>query len=131
MRLIVGITKEIAQPGFGSVRAACQVESSEFTGDPSSDGFVRRVELAFDACREAVEAELRRHRASPQGRNGSTANGGDRSSESTATDRLASNERLATPKQVNALHAMASKSRLSHEQLERVFDGTDPLPHHR
>ena len=123
MRLIVGITKKIGQPGFGSVGATCQVESSEFTGDPSSDGFVRRVELAFDACREAVEAELRKHQASPRERNGSVANGRDRSNESTATDGLASKERLATPKQVNALHAMASKSRLSHEQLERVFHG--------
>ena len=61
MKLSVGITKKVGLPGFGSVGATCQLESGEFSSDLSADAFRQRVARAFDACRQAVETELRRH----------------------------------------------------------------------
>jgi hypothetical protein len=114
MRITVGLTKKAGLPGYGSLAACCQVESSEFSAELSSDGFSRRVEQAFAACRRAVEQELQRQQCGaepprqPQ-TNGRPVNG--------------NGDRPATPKQLSALRGMAAKSRLPREELQRVFGG--------
>jgi hypothetical protein len=130
MRLTVGLTKKAGLPGFGSVGATCQLESGEFSLEGGSETFARRVERAFALCRDAVETELRRHagaaptgasaaslegRPPPNNSNGHANGTGDRTTDFQS--------RPATPKQVNALRALAAKSRLSREELGRVFGG--------
>jgi hypothetical protein len=130
MRLVIGITKKIGQPGFGSVGATCQIESSEFAGAVAPSELRCRVERAFDACREAVDAELRRHQGPRQYSNVSNANPRNRTNEPSASPRhhpdgpsTNGNGRAATPKQLSAIRAMAARRRLTADQLEGVFHG--------
>ena len=68
LKLNVGISKKIGQPGYGSLGASCNVEveldQSLAFDDP--EGFQERVTHAFNACRQAVNEELdRRHELAP------------------------------------------------------------------
>ena len=61
MKISVGLQKKVGQPNFGSLGASCHVE---FEIDPSLvesniDGFHNKVNGAFLACRQAVNAQLR------------------------------------------------------------------------
>ena len=113
MRITVGLTKKVGLPDYGSLAASCQVESSEFSAGLSSGEFSRRVQQAFDACRQAVEDELgRRQQGSAETQlptNGRSTDG--------------QGARPATPKQLSALRGMTAKRRLSREEQIRVFGG--------
>lgn len=131
MRLIVGLTKKVGLPGFGSVGATCQLESAEFNAELGSDDFERRSKRAFDVCRKAVEEEIARH-GSKSPRNSeacnpsepSSSNGSPFPSERSINGRPPGNAgRPATIKQLNALRAMMTKCRLSHGELNDVFGG--------
>lgn len=131
MRLIIGLTKKIGLPSFGSVGATCQLESSEFSGELAGDDFERRIKRAFNACRKAVEEELARHGSQslrtaeaftsnePSSSNGAPCHHGP----SMSGRPLGNGGRPATLKQLNALRTMASKSRLSREERAAVFGG--------
>jgi hypothetical protein len=114
MRLIVGLTKKVGLPGYGSLAACCQVESSEFSAELSSDGFSRRVEQAFEACRRAVERELQRQQSGVEP---------SRQIKSNNQPVNGNGDRPATPKQLNALRGLAAKCRLPREELQRIFGG--------
>ena len=116
MRLIVGLTKKVGLPGFGSLAATCQLESDEHSSTPSSGDFARRVERAFASCRDAVEAELRRHQSNPQ-------HDAEHQPAAGQPTPNGNGMRPATTKQLNALRALASKSRLSRQELDQVFGG--------
>jgi hypothetical protein len=115
MRIIVGLTKKIGLPGYGSLAATCQVESAELSSVPSAGDFAARVERVFASCRDAVEAELRIHQPRP-----------DREARQRSEGRLNYNGngvRPVTPRQLNVLRTLASKSRHSRSELDRIFGG--------
>lgn len=130
MKLTVGLTKKIGQPGYGSVGASCQLESSEFAADLAGEEFARRVEAAFNACRTAVEAELRKHlhssqavaheQSRPSDRNGSMPLNGHSEHRSGTNG---TGGRPATEKQIKALRAMVARCSLPNEELDRIFAG--------
>jgi hypothetical protein len=113
MRITVGLTKKVGLPGYGSLAASCQVESFEFSAGLSSADFSRRVRQAFDACRHAVEEELLRRQEMPRATPPQTS----------AAPHEGSGQRPATPKQLSALRGLAAKSRLTREEINRVFGG--------
>lgn len=131
MRLIIGLSKKIGLPGFGSVGATCQLESAEFNAELGSDDFERRAKRAFDACRKAVEEEIARHggkslRTSEASHpsEASSSNGESFLRERSMNARPpGSGGRPATLKQLNALKAMATKRRLSRGELNDVLGG--------
>jgi hypothetical protein len=130
MKLSVAITKKVGLPGFGSVGASCQLESGEFSSDLSAEAFRQRISRAFDACRQAVEAELRRHAVAAPSEDGPSTNGmghqcvgTNRHGEGDVRRSSEFKGRPATPKQRNALRGMAAKSRLSRDDLQRLFGG--------
>jgi hypothetical protein len=109
MKLIIGISKKLGLPGYSSVGALCQIESSEFAGGLRADEFRRRVERAFDSCRAAVDAELRRH-----------VPGGGEDGFAEAAPVAA---RPATANQLQALRTLVARTRLAPQELNKIFLG--------
>ncbi len=73
MKINVGLTKKVGLPDYGSLGASCNVEFEvELALLADTDGFHRRVEVVFGACRDAVTAELSQHKE-PNGQNGKTS----------------------------------------------------------
>lgn len=70
LKLTCGFSKKIGQPHYGSLGANCSVEleldSQMLQND--LDGFFQRVEAAYAACRQAVQAELDRNVSGGNGR---------------------------------------------------------------
>ena len=62
LKLSVGVSRKVGQPGYGSVGAACGVEveceSALLRDDPEE--FEARARSAYAACARAVDAELAR-----------------------------------------------------------------------
>ena len=62
LKLSVGVSRKVGQPGYGSAGAACGVEvecdSALLRDDPEE--FDRRASSAYAACARAVAAELAR-----------------------------------------------------------------------
>ena len=62
LTLNVGLSKKIGQPDYGSLGASCNVavelDANLLTSDPEK--FHTHVRNAFNACRQAVNDELRR-----------------------------------------------------------------------
>ena len=102
LKLSVGVSRKVGQPGYGSLGASCGVEVEADPGllreDPEE--FERRARSAFAACARAVDAELARLAAPPA----PAAKDGD----DHHTDRApCPPPRPATPRQLRALGAIA------------------------
>jgi hypothetical protein len=69
LKLDVGLSKKIGMPHYGSIGASCHVEVElESSLLPDPDAFQERTKRAFNACRQAVNDELARHKPSGDGR---------------------------------------------------------------
>jgi hypothetical protein len=108
MKLIIGLSKKLGLPGYSSVGALCQVESSELPVGLSAEAFRRRVERAFDSCRTAVDAELRRH-----------APGGDAEGLPESTPGAA---RPATANQLQTLRSLIARLGPANAHLAEILD---------
>jgi hypothetical protein len=117
LKLAVGRSEKLGRPDYGSVGASCSVEleldGSLLADDPAA--FRRRVEHAFELCRDAVQAELARASDEPP-RSDAPVNGARRDSppRRAATNSAPRNggRRPATTAQVQAILAIARKRRL-------------------
>ena len=147
MTVKVGLAKKVGQPDYGSLGASCEVALELDAGLLFSDldGFHRKVQAAYTACRQAVHDEL-------SGQPGSASpalnsNGVDRTPSNTnCHDRGADdgsprgnpnrdsadgangsqngrqsngNRRAATSAQVRALHSIATRQNFNLTELLR------------
>ena len=147
MTVKVGLAKKVGQPDYGSLGASCEVALELDAGLLFSDldGFHRKVQAAYTACRQAVQDELSRQpgSASPAlNSNGadraqSNANGHERGADEVSprgnpsrdSDRGANgsqngrsthgSRRAATSAQVRALHAIATRQNFNLTELLR------------
>ena len=102
LKLSVGVSRKVGQPGYGSVGAACGVEvecESALLRDAPEE-FERRARSAYAACARAVDAELARL-AVP------TAPAIAFAGHAETTDARGRPPRPATPRQRRALEAIA------------------------
>ena len=67
MKLMIGLARKVGLPRYGSLGATVgmELEAPDPADDP--DGFRARVRAAFRSCTRAVEEDLARHRARPEG----------------------------------------------------------------
>ncbi len=117
LRLQVGLQQKVGLPDYGSLGAACQVEWELDCQllDRNPAAFRQEVEKAFDACRQAVQAELNRHKPAPATDSGSPPSTHGRSKPSPGP-------RRATPSQLRALRAIATRQQFDlSADLERRF----------
>ena len=120
MKLTIGVARKLGQPRYGSLGASCGVEleleldGSALRGDPAE--FHRRVRLAYDACARAVDEELRRLQAGPDGPGGC----GDRYDGGPSPPR-----QPATAAQVRALGRLAARRGLDLDALAAERFGVD------
>jgi hypothetical protein len=102
LKLSVGVSRKLGQPGYGSLGAACGVEVELDPGllrdDPEE--FDRRARSAYAACARAVDAELARLAAPPA--RPAVHEGPDDAERTGRTP-----GRPATPRQLRALGAIA------------------------
>lgn len=117
LRLQVGLQQKVGLPDYGSLGAACHVElelDSQLL-DRNPDAFRQEVEKTFDACRQAVQTELNRLKPAPATSSGSASTTNSRSKSSTGP-------RRATPSQLRALRAIATRQQFDlAADLERRF----------
>ena len=61
MKISVGLQKKLGQPNYGSLGASCHVEFEIDMAliENNLDGFHHKVNRAYQACRQAVEEQLR------------------------------------------------------------------------
>jgi hypothetical protein len=123
LKLTVGLARKVGQPNYGSLGASCgvevELENSLLGGNP--DAFRARVRDAFVACRRAVDDELERLQAAPDGKR---TKDGLEHSESNGTDREDSRARRpATPRQLRTIVAIARRQRANLESLLRTEYG--------
>jgi hypothetical protein len=123
LKLTVGLARKVGQPNYGSLGASCgvevELENSLLGGDP--DAFRARVRDAFVACRRAVDDELERLQAAPDG---TRTNGGPEHSGSNGAGREESRARRpATPRQLRTIVAIARRQRANLESLLRAEYG--------
>ena len=101
LKLSVGVSRKVGQPGYGSVGAACglEVELDPTLLREAPEEFEARARSAYAACARAVDAELARLTAPPPGvlRDGRPD----------AIRTPARPPRPATPRQRRALEAIA------------------------
>ncbi len=139
MTVKVGLAKKVGQPDYGSLGASCEVALELDAGLLFSDldGFHRKVQAAYMACRQAVQDELsgqpgsstpplnsnaaERGQSNTNGheRSASDDNGSARGNPNRDSDRGANgsqngrqpngSRRAATSSQLRALHAIANR----------------------
>ena len=104
LRLQVGLQQKVGLPDYGSLGASCHVELEldGHTLDRDPGRFQQEVARAFDACRQAVQAELVRPK--PAAANGAPNTGGNADHKSNGAS-----TRRATASQVRALKAIAHR----------------------
>ena len=101
LKLSVGVSRKVGQPGYGSVGAACglEVELDPTLLREAPEEFEARARSAYAACARAVDAELARFAAPPPG-----VRGDGRPDTIRAPAR---SPRPTTPRQRRALEAIA------------------------
>ena len=137
MTVKVGLAKKVGQPDYGSLGASCEVALELDAGLLFSDldGFHRKVQAAYIACRQAVNDELAgksgsaspalnsnesdRTQSNTNGHERGDGDGSPRGNPSRDSDRGANgsqngrssngNRRAATSSQLRALHAIANR----------------------
>ena len=149
MTVKVGLAKKVGQPDYGSLGASCEVALELDAGLLFSDldGFHRKVQAAYTACRQAVQDELSSQPGSaspalnsngadraqsnanghergandgdgsPRGNPNRDSTGGANGSQSGRPSN--GNRRAATSAQVRALHAIATRQNFNLTELLR------------
>ena len=147
MTVKVGLAKKVGQPDYGSLGASCEVALELDAGLLFSDldGFHRKVQAAYIACRQAVNDELAGQSSSalpalnsnesdrtqsntnghergadevsPRGNPSRDSTGGANGSQSGRPSN--GNRRAATSAQVRALHAIATRQNFNLTELLR------------
>ncbi len=117
MKISVGLQKKVGQPNFGSLGASCHVE---FEIDPSLvenniDGFHNKVNGAFLACRQAVNAQLRQQGSGAV----EAATAIQKQLPARQPDRRPESQRggTVTPNQLKAIYGLARRHRLDTQKL--------------
>jgi hypothetical protein len=112
LKLSVGVSRKVGQPGYGSLGASCGVEveldPALLRHDPGE--FERRARSAHAACARAVDAELARLAAPPAP---AITLGDDRVAGPTPCPP----SRPATPRQLRALGAIARARGVDPDEL--------------
>jgi len=118
MKISVGLQKKVGQPNFGSLGASCHVE---FEIDPSLvesnlDGFHNKVNGAFLACRQAVNAQLRQQE---NVRAVESATAIQKQLPGRQTDHRPEPQRggTVTPNQLKAIYGLARRHRIDPQKL--------------
>ena len=118
MKISVGLQKKVGQPNFGSLGASCHVE---FEIDPSLvesniEVFHNKVNGAFLACRQAVNAQLRQQESV---RAVEAATAIQKQLPGWQTDRRPEPQRggTVTPNQLKAIYGLARRNRLDPQKL--------------
>jgi len=118
MKISVGLQKKVGQPNFGSLGASCHVE---FEIDPSLvesnlDGFHNKVNGAFLACRQAVNAQLRQQESV---RAVEAATAPQKQLPERQPDRRPEPQRggTVTPNQLKAIYGLARRHRIDPQKL--------------
>jgi hypothetical protein len=123
LKLTVELAKKVGQPNYGSLGASCgvevELENSLLGGDP--DAFRARVRDAFVACRRAVDDELERLQAAPDGER--TKDGPEHSGSNGTVREESRARRPATPRQLRTIVAIARRQRANLESLLRTEYG--------
>ena len=147
MTVKVGLAKKVGQPDYGSLGASCEVALELDAGLLFSDldGFHRKVQAAYTACRQAVQDELAgqpgsaspasnsntadRAQGNANGHERGANDGSPRGNPNRDSDRGANgsqngrssngNRRAATSSQVRALHAIATRQNFNLTELLR------------
>lgn len=105
IKLNIGLSRKVGEANFGSRGASCSVEvEAEATlllTEPAE--LQRRIQAAFDACRQAVDTELDR---TPESGEVTTARTAGSTPRPTPAARAT---RPATSSQLRAIHAIASR----------------------
>ena len=147
MTVKVGLAKKVGQPDYGSLGASCEVALELDAGLLFSglDGFHRKVQAAYTACRQAIQDELSGQpgsaspalesnaanrgqsdthghergtdAGSPRGNPHRDAAGGSNGSQNGRSSN--GNRRAATTAQVRALHAIATRQNFNLTDLLR------------
>ena len=117
MKISVGLQKKVGQPNYGSLGASCHVEFEIDAAmiESNLDGFHNKVNGAYLACRQAVNAQLRQQEESGNGP-GATAESRKQSQEGslrTDPDRGGT----VTPNQLKAIYAITKRLRLNPQLL--------------
>jgi hypothetical protein len=125
LKINVGLSKKVGLPDYGSLGASCHVEYEADASLLNTDleGFQRQVKNAFIACRQAVQDELHRQRATdqafqsngtvPNGRNGAGPQRSNGSVSPQSNGPRRTNGRKATASQVWALEAIDNRLQLN------------------
>jgi len=59
MKINVGVNKKVGLPDYGSAGSHCNIElEMDFSVIQNPEEFHKRVEYAYQLCRESVEGEL-------------------------------------------------------------------------
>lgn len=134
LKINVGLSRKIGQPNFGSLGASChvdiEIDAQTLHDDPQR--LRAKVRDAFAVCKQSVDAELANSGqpdAEPQHLPySSTGQSGWQHREiHPAPARSNGATRAATPAQVKAIHAIASKSGVQlASELENRFSVSDP-----
>ena len=118
MKVAVGLQRKVGQPNFGSLGASCHVE---FEIDPALiesnlDGFHGKVNGAFLACRQAVNAQLRQQEGSQPDLPTTATHKAlpDRRPERRPEPQLGGS---VTPNQLKAIYGLARRNRLDPQKL--------------
>ena len=125
MKISVGLQKKVGQPNFGSAGASCHVEFEVDPGliESNLEAFHGKVNSAFLACRQAVNAQLRQQDGNqPEMAPAST----HRPLPDRQQDRRPEPQRggTATANQIRAIYGLCRRKRLdpqklAHERFDR------------
>ena len=67
MKINVGVNKKVGLPDYGSAGSHCNIElEMDFSVIQNPEEFHKRVQYAYQLCRESVEGELAFYRSSDQ-----------------------------------------------------------------
>ena len=106
-KAIVGLTKKIGQPDFGSIGASCQIEIELEGVEPTDPRIAERIQQAYATCRRAIQAELD---AFDSGQAAPARV--DHSQNSRAAPQRGGSDRNATAAQVNVINVITKKMKL-------------------
>jgi hypothetical protein len=123
MKINVGLSRKIGQPNFGSLGASCHIdlEIDAQTASRGPEAIQRQIMSAFTICKQSIDTELAKCDQStrviaPQSftltQNGPVAPSHAASPPAcnAANESAAPPRRSATPAQIKAIHAIASKA---------------------